>query len=716
MCARRHAADDRDRPEGLADALARWDTAQSWMKPTPRPEDTGRPEEPADTESAPWSDPAALPLFSRPSSAPSSSTPPTGGSPGWRQSDGDSLPSPPSGPDSWDAVLSAEPSPSRDDDPWAAGPPSAGALGRLDDPEQELWTPPDPPASARPADGAGDRREEVDRATEPSDRSSPVDDPVWTGSTPPPGRSGPQGASESSDSSWWLGGSGPAEASAAAAWPGAGGPPGSGTSWESDASSGTGAVGSGDPAAGLGWPVGEDEPAPAPLADTGWSAVELGAAESSPTGWSPAELGSAAETGSWSSHGADRGARAEAQPATELTDDEWLAHLRGAGPEQETSSRPEWARQPIGPPSWSAPDRPASSGWSSSARNPEPDPPPSAVDSPHWTMGDGSGYPVWSDVNDPSPSSTNGSPMSQDRPKWTDPRGASRPEEWPVSRGPWSGRTENGGEPVSQQWQRGGPESASDGPAVDERWAAPAPGPSGSDAPAEGGAAAEPEAAQFGSRNADWSTGSEPSAPAESGDSAWESPSDTPAAQFGSRDTDWSTGSEDAEETTDSPASRSGAQNGDWSTDSPADDDSGWASRPDNPAVPAGSQDADWPAGAEAAQEVVDSPSGGSGSQEPDWSTGSQPAPGRRGRGRRRGGAAAAAGWRLVQWCSARGPAGCRVVERLSACAAAGRWVVQWCSARGAARGRVVERCSARGPAGCRVVQWCAAGGAHRGG
>ena len=51
MCARRHAADDRDRPEGLADALARWDTAQSWMKPTPRPEDTGRPEEPADAES-----------------------------------------------------------------------------------------------------------------------------------------------------------------------------------------------------------------------------------------------------------------------------------------------------------------------------------------------------------------------------------------------------------------------------------------------------------------------------------------------------------------------------------------------------------------------------------------------------------------------------------------------------------------------------------------
>ena len=106
MCARRHSSDDdREQPRGLADQLARWDTEQGWMRATPGSGPSSEHVEPPESTPAQYSAPT-----------------------------GPRLPAPPPVPDSWDAVLSAEPQPARSADPWAT---------TADDTEQELWTPPE---------------------------------------------------------------------------------------------------------------------------------------------------------------------------------------------------------------------------------------------------------------------------------------------------------------------------------------------------------------------------------------------------------------------------------------------------------------------------------------------------------------------------------------------------------------------------------------------
>ena len=97
--------DDRQRPRGLADALARWDTEQGWMRSTP-----GREADSTEHVPPPESTPAQ---FSRPAD--------------------ERRPAPPPMADSWDAVLSRDPQAPRSADPWA---PAA------DSEQEELWTPP----------------------------------------------------------------------------------------------------------------------------------------------------------------------------------------------------------------------------------------------------------------------------------------------------------------------------------------------------------------------------------------------------------------------------------------------------------------------------------------------------------------------------------------------------------------------------------------------
>ena len=82
----------------------------------------------------------------------------------------------------------------------------------------------------------------------------------------------------------------------------------------------------------------------------------------------------------WSADGSARGGR-------ELTDDEWLSHLKGDG----NRGSPLWTPWAASPP-WSAPDRPSAEP-APAGTSPAPLPPPAA--SPQWTMGPTSGaHPV----------------------------------------------------------------------------------------------------------------------------------------------------------------------------------------------------------------------------------------------------------------------------------------------------------------------------------
>jgi hypothetical protein len=109
VCAHKDSSDDdQGRPRGIADALARWDTEQGWTRSTP---DRGSGQDgPADPAAQPESTPAR---FSPPADP--------------------RRPTPPPTVDSWDAVVSGDPRPSRSADPWGPA---------TDEPEQELWTPP----------------------------------------------------------------------------------------------------------------------------------------------------------------------------------------------------------------------------------------------------------------------------------------------------------------------------------------------------------------------------------------------------------------------------------------------------------------------------------------------------------------------------------------------------------------------------------------------
>ncbi len=639
MCARRHSADDdRDGPEGLADALARWDTAQSWMRHDPHPEAADGPAEPAGAEAAPWSDPAALPVFPPPPAPPAPEP-----AAGWPPPGAGRLPSPPSAPDSWDAVLSGESTPARDDDPWAPRP-SAGSVGRLDDPDQELWTPPGPPPPSESSSvGSPSRPGEAEPAAPADVGWSPAEpDPHSAGSPSEPGQEG--------GSSWFPSMSGSNSAAWSPAGAGgelpAGGPESNGSRWSPTESGGVGRF-PGEPGSDsaswsatesgvTGRPPGEPGRSDAPTASGGsgggdwsagglagssgggWSATELGgvgpaeSGRSEPAasgGWSPDELGSPAA--SWSSQGAGQGG---SEPAVELTDAEWLAHLRGAGPEQETSSRPDWTRRPPGPSSWSAPDQP-SPGWSPpDAPDVEPPPPPSGADRPQWTMGGDSGHPVQPDLGGRPGRPVNGLPTPQPDPLWTESHGSERSQTWVPLRGPWSGdRTEDGGEPVSDQWGSGRvgstPEATAERPTARQE-----------EPPADENPAADPPAVQFGARDADWATGHSAGAD----DSP---PADGPVPTT-TRDVDWAgTAFSHGDRAGDASTGPDETEH-DSSEQRPPDPqpDAGWAGETQPPIERYDDADAGWSSGAQPVARVVGGRWSSSPPANPEWASDVQPA------------------------------------------------------------------------------------------
>jgi MinD-like ATPase involved in chromosome partitioning or flagellar assembly len=423
VCARRHSADD-DRPEGLADALARWDTEQGWMRATPGPGPGAEHVPPP--ESAP---PPPGPTSWNVPAPPTAAGPPSAN---WPEPPARRLPPPPPAPDSWEAVLSAEPQPSRSADPWATS-----DAGSPEDPEQELWTPPQEPVYGRRSDtstGAG-----------AVDAGSHLPSPDWPpvpGAAPVPPSAPATGSSSwpndpAADTSWSETRSDGAPAPSWSAEPPAAGatPPAADRPWSPtpDARVDLGSSGwpapdrppadGGEPGT-VRWPV-MDERSPNNPDDVGPESPGSGAGHSSwdlsgrgawsstgSSAWSPQPVtgsgaeqsaprlaggaGAADEAGprSWSTPGNDDDAASWAPPsvpvepqaagqggsdtgfsawsspahdpapwtppspdvpgaaaAPDLSDDEWLAELRG-GP-SESSGRPGGsASSPPAPPTW----------------------------------------------------------------------------------------------------------------------------------------------------------------------------------------------------------------------------------------------------------------------------------------------------------------------------------------------------------------------------
>lgn len=335
MCARRHSADDdREQPPGLADALARWDTEQGWMRATPA----------AHVEP--------------PESTPASHSPP-------------GL-SPPV-PDSWEAVLSAEAPPSRSTDPWATPAPAA-----LDDPEQELWIPPEetvyrPARGSESDDGVGALGADAHRPWPPAPgapswESEPeLAAPAWpsTRDEAPSAAESPDWPSTRDESS---AGAAPGwqaardEPSAAASWPAArdGQSTGAAHVWaaardESSAGAGSGWVPGRDESS-AGWTRDGDESSPAGA--SGWPSASSPAAGQDDSGEPPAaqDRYSALSAGSAQQQWPAPDPTVAAAPA--LSDDEWLAQLRAPG---QADGRPSAGPVPEpAPRTWSAPDRPGS--------------------------------------------------------------------------------------------------------------------------------------------------------------------------------------------------------------------------------------------------------------------------------------------------------------------------------------------------------------------
>jgi MinD-like ATPase involved in chromosome partitioning or flagellar assembly len=170
VCARRHSDDDREQPRGLADQLARLDTERGWMRTNP-----------------PAGDPASEHV-DPPESTPAHYSP--------------RLPAPPPVPDSWDAVLSSGPQPSRSADPWATSPATP------DDPEQELWTPPQDTVYRPSHTGSSGGNSLPERwpsqagasaSSRPVDTGPPAADPWSTGDSTPPGWPGSPDSSRPGD-------------------------------------------------------------------------------------------------------------------------------------------------------------------------------------------------------------------------------------------------------------------------------------------------------------------------------------------------------------------------------------------------------------------------------------------------------------------------------------------------------------------------------------
>jgi MinD-like ATPase involved in chromosome partitioning or flagellar assembly len=324
---RRQASDDdRDRESGLADALARWDTAQSWMRlqpedtPPPRADDDPGPAARAEStngtgawmfdwvdrdperSAAGWQPAAApgLPGSGRPA-VPFPPPPPLpapragelqgdGGDGFWFDS---RQPAPPPAPDSWEAILSADQHHGPfTDDPWA----------RRRTPVSAVHGDPGASDPAEPVGVGDDDQPATPDAPDDSARAS-----GWDGDRP-----GDHGAARIGED------------------PPAGDPPGDDASGEPPAADEL--AGSDQPEPRLA-PV---DQAPAPAEST----VDDSRPADESDEWAPWERGSGA-VGSW------RPAEPAGAAADTWSDESWLAHLRGAGPESEPPAGP--ADQAPGP-------------------------------------------------------------------------------------------------------------------------------------------------------------------------------------------------------------------------------------------------------------------------------------------------------------------------------------------------------------------------------
>ena len=373
MCAHKHSSDDdRQRPRGLGDALSRSDTEQGWMHSSP-----GRDADSTEHVPPPESTPAR---FSQPT--------------------GQRRPAPPPAVDSWDAVVSRDPQASRPADPWA---PAA-------EPEQELWTPPGDTVYRRVHSGDSGLPERW-----PSPSGSATDPESGRGLAPDTGESTGAGP-ERDRPNWPASDTGEAESADGARRP-------------SSAASDREPARTGWSGESAGRTITEEDQPTGDPSSSGWTASAWlnprfapGAASSDRRSSSKSTadgserqdeivLRSGTSSGSGGSQpdtAPDRDASAEsdrresddlakamsrwspdhsASDERELTDDEWLAHLKGEEPGQEST-----VDSTSGLPPWSAPDRPGAESVPQ-ADSPAPLPPPAA--GPQWTMGPSSGaHPV----------------------------------------------------------------------------------------------------------------------------------------------------------------------------------------------------------------------------------------------------------------------------------------------------------------------------------
>jgi len=373
VCAHKHSSDDdRQRPRGLGDALSRSDTEQGWMHSSP-----GRDADSTEHVPPPESTPAR---FSQPT--------------------GQRRPAPPPAVDSWDAVVSRDPQASRPADPWA---PAA-------EPEQELWTPPGDTVYRRVHSGDSGLPERW-----PSPSGSATDPESGRGLAPDTGESTGAGP-ERDRPNWPASDTGEAESADGARRP-------------SSAASDREPERTGWSGESAGRTITEEDQPTGDPSSSGWTASAWlnprfapGAASSDRRSSSKSTadgserqdeivLRSGTSSGSGGSQpdtAPDRDASAEsdrresddlakamsrwspdhsASDERELTDDEWLAHLKGEEPGQEST-----VDSTSGLPPWSAPDRPGAESVPQ-ADSPAPLPPPAA--GPQWTMGPSSGaHPV----------------------------------------------------------------------------------------------------------------------------------------------------------------------------------------------------------------------------------------------------------------------------------------------------------------------------------
>lgn len=186
MSPRRHASDDDSPSEGLADALARWDTAQDWMRT--QQESSDQQDQPP-----PYSGPAPVPNHQAPPPPPHAAQPVWGALPppappgtaapqqsaelqppphqDWSLPAGAALPPPPPAPESWDALLSATSAHSAEETQIMSTP----AGGQVPDPRQP---PQDKPEPAEPGVAPGGDDPQPEPQAEPAPPQQPEQPPA----------------------------------------------------------------------------------------------------------------------------------------------------------------------------------------------------------------------------------------------------------------------------------------------------------------------------------------------------------------------------------------------------------------------------------------------------------------------------------------------------------------------------------------------------------